>query len=324
MSESDLRVERLVPGDESLIKDAIAAYSFAEYRAYRMLGKGIAADIVYQRLLRTLQEHPPAGVYAARRNGRLVGLVGLGMFPWGEACFGLRMAQWGDLIVIPSSAGDTVSAALISAAGEICRQHGIAHVSCKVDSEAVQSVHALEARGFRLMSTMVTYVFNRRRHRLRMVKPYAQVRRFEARDLAEIIAMARGQFIHSRFSRDRIFSRDQIDSFYRTWIEDICADPHENVMYVAQRGERLTGFFLFKKDKLLSALSGLAVYGNGLSGVTVQGRGTYPSILVTAMQDERVELAEYETQIDNRQVLAVWQRLGLDLMRCRHVFHLWL
>ena len=323
MSEMPCTVARLTPDDEAIIREAVSTYTFAEYRAYRMLGKGISQEVVMRRLRRRLREAPPAGVYAARQGCRIAGIAGITPFPWGATCFGVSMAQIEDIIVSPAQSPE-VYAELISVLGNTCRTHGVVHLSCKVDSECLPAIHALEDYGYRLMGMSVTYLFNRQRHQLRQVKPYCRIRRFKPDDLGTIIKMAQGQFTHSRFSRDGHFSSAQIDCFYRTWIQNICSSDERNVSYVAERGGTLVGFFLAQKDDELSDMCGRALYNNGLSGVQTRGRGVYPALLIATMHDSRLELAEFETQGDNRPVLAVWQRLGLDLMRCRQVFHCWL
>jgi RimJ/RimL family protein N-acetyltransferase len=197
-------------------------------------------------------------------------------------------------------------------------------VSCRVDAEDISSVHVLEKAGFRLTDTLVKYVFNRRKHGVYQIKDLYKVRMFKDQDLPILMEIARTAFTKDRFHLDSTFSQEKADDFHARWIENLCLGQlGKRWVFVATSNNRPIGFFAFKLNEELERLTGYKIAGHALGAVLSKAKGAFPSLVKAAIQNftSGYDCLEFDTQLNNYEILKIFQRFGFDFVRAQYTFH---
>ena len=59
---------------------------------------------------------------------------------------------------------------------------------------------------------------------------------------------------------------------------------------------------------------------------TPKAKGTYVSLVKAAVKEVTLcyDCLEFDTQLNNYEVIKVWQRFGFDFIRAKHTFHKWM
>jgi hypothetical protein len=72
--------------------------------------------------------------------------------------------------------------------------------------------------------------------------------------------------------------------------------------------------------------TGIKVVGGGLGGCLPEGFGAYAAILEEAMREgmHRYDMQDFETQVNNVNVVRIYQKLNFEYARAKYTFHAWL
>ncbi|MBA7709263.1 hypothetical protein ES703_118176 [subsurface metagenome] len=322
----NLKLGFLQKEDVKDIKPLIAKYDFNDYRHYGVFKRDLLNRYLFNQISDLLLKDKGSWIVVAKEGKEIVGLVSLVRLNWGKEVFDIEMAEIRHLIT-PKTCKDKreIINACLSFIFQICRNEGIEHLSHRVDTSHFLTIHCLETNGFKIMDTLLTYLFNKRRHRVPQIRDLCQVRPFEEQDLESLINMVRGAFPMSRFSLDPNIPNEKVDEFYIKWVKDCCKGLLADKVLVAERRGRAVGFLAYRVNWELARLSGFKICGKGLLAVSVQGRGTLPTLMKVSIQDgiPLYDFSEYDTQITNYKMIKVCQRFGFDFIRSKYTFHKW-
>src|SRR5262245_56526305 len=146
-------VQRVPAGELTALGSLLAGHPHHDYRLYPRFSPEDRARV----LARELEVGAGRGVIVGvRARGRPVGVLAVESLAWDSAFFGLPMGRLGVLVVDPGARRRDVLGALLDEAMEVASERGLQHLAARADTEDLEAVQALEARGFRLMDCLVT------------------------------------------------------------------------------------------------------------------------------------------------------------------------
>lgn len=251
--------------------------------------------------------------------------VGVGFvepLAWDTSFFGLPMGRIGPLVVDAQGQQglDPLLDALLKAAGDL----GLRHLAVKVDCGHLEAVQALEARGFRLMDCLVTYLYDTQ-DPPPGTKQLVLVRDYRTGDRETVLAIAERMYGNyaGRFARDPWLPPEATRRFYVEWVRNACAGEMADRFLVGERGGRVVSFLAYRRIPSVFEATGIRIAGQGISAVLPEGIGSYPALLATAMATDQpnYDFAEFDTPIENTLPQRVFQKLGLPLVRSKYTLH---
>lgn len=269
-------------------------------------------------------------VLVAEQQQKVVGLISCEKLDWDTNHFGIQMAKIRYLMAEGeySEAFEVKSALLFHLLGE-CSPRRIQHLSIRIHTEDVSSLHALENEGFRLMDTVVIYSIDFRRNPIKQLKNECYVREFKQSDLDGLADIAiesfqKGRVAIDKFHADPFLSCEKSDELYVKWIVNSCKGLAD-IVFVAEIDEIPVGYITCKVYGELNEKLGTRFGTMGISGVSpsYRRRGAYTSMFNTGLRwlADRVDIVEVGTQIGNYAVQKVWSRLGFKLIRSQYTLH---
>lgn len=97
-------------------------------------------------------------------------------------------------------------------------------------------------------------------------------------------------------------------------------------LLLPKKKSEAVGFLTFKLNEELEKLTGNRIAGRGLSAVSPRVKGVYPCLVKAAIQDIilNYDCLEFDTQLNNYEVIKVWQRFKFGFIRAKYTFHKWL
>jgi ribosomal protein S18 acetylase RimI-like enzyme len=205
-----------------------------------------------------------------------------------------------------------------------CRRER-AHLSIvRVDTLELQAVQQLEADGYRLMDTLLSYSRDLARQPAIAPTPDFVTRPAVRADGPAVREVARAAFTGylGHYHADPRLPRDLCDQVYMDWAERSIPDAGSSGwMQVAERGGRVVGFVT---ARLNTPEDGEVV----LSGVLpeARGRGVYQTFLELGVywcQTQGARRVWFLTQVTNTIVQKVYIRLGFLLDHSEHTLHKW-
>ena len=308
------------------VNGLLRSYEFNDYRVYRMLGEEGLRKYLYKSFIDVVKL-PDSLVIIAQDNNKICGLAVVVLLPWDTQHFKAKMAKI-DYFIAPGDHRQTLilKARMLSFMIKLCKARGLVYLSCRLDAGDICGIHALEKNGFLLMDTIVTYVFNRHKHCLPDIRGIHKTRPFKENDLPELMRIAQKAFSRDRFHLDTRIPFKKSDGLFRKWIKDSSARTDLNKIFVVQKNSRIAGFLTFELNPGLEQITGYKIAGHGLSAVSAEAKGAYVSLVKAAVQEVALnyDCLEFDTQLNNYEVIRVWQKFGFDQVRTKHTFHRWL
>ncbi len=121
-----------------------------------------------------------------------------------------------------------------------CREAGVRHLSSRVDTGNLTTIHVLEEAGFELIDGIQTL-------RLSLNGDHASVpagtRLFEPRDLIELLEIGRTAFVFDRFHTDPALSSAIADRINESWTRNCCLGTAADAVVVAEEEGRVARAF---------------------------------------------------------------------------------
>ncbi len=189
-------------------------------------------------------------------------------------------------------------------------------------SPAVALVQILEAAGFFLADTHVTYRGSTSGFTGAPALPGTEIRAYRPADAPELEALARVCFTDydGHYHADPRLDKAVCTEGYVEWCLSATGDRHARVLVACSDG-RLSGFLTMRRP---SADAGEVVL-NGV-GPAYQRRGIYTALFRAAGHRLRREGARelvVATHLSNLAPQKVWVRHGLELHAVRYTLHRW-
>ena len=323
---AEFKINILEKENTGRIKNLVSAYKFNDYSVYRMLNKDSLSEYLFSQIS-GLFENKGNWVVTAEDKNKVVGLATLHFLPWDTKHLGIRTAKVGYLM----AEGDypqalAIKNKLLPYLFLLSKKEKIYFLSCRIDSDDISSIHALEKNGFNFMDTLVTYVFNRHKHNVSAIRDIYKIRKFRKQDLSILVDIARNVFSKDRFHLDNNIPKEKADSLFGEWVDNSYQGKYADRIFVAEKNKEAIGFLTFTLDKKLKEHVGYKICGHGLSAICPKIKGVYPALVKAAIQDiiMHFDCLEFDTQLNNYEVIKIWQKFGFDFLKARYTFHKWI
>jgi hypothetical protein len=318
-----LTVRPLGPGDRAVVEPLVEAYSFKSYRNYRVLPRKAQSAVMMAEVDATLS-HPDGLVLQVGSGAGQAVAIGRTL-AWDSAFFGLPMAR---LDYVLASARDKVQPA-IAALLEAMRARGVRHVSARVDVADIELTTLLEAHGFRLMDSLVTYTTRPRKEPPNPVREVGTIRDFRPEDAEELVRIATEAYrgFRGRFHLDPQIADERADAFYVEWArQSVAMTMADTVMVSEGTAGQLLGFLAYRRREPVSSVGGVPVFGGGLGACRIDTPGAYAGLIRagTVWAHERDGVAECQTQNYNFPTIRIYEAVGAHYVRGEYTLHAYL
>jgi RimJ/RimL family protein N-acetyltransferase len=197
-----------------------------------------------------------------------------------------------------------------------CREAGIRHLSCRVDTGDSTTIHALEEAGFELIDGIQTFL-------LRLNGNHASApsgtRLSEPRDLPEVLEIGRTAFIFDRFHSDPALSPAVADQVNESWTRNCCLGIAAEAVVVAEEECRVASYVTCRTDR--EARRGIIILV--ATAEWARGRGAARRASSAALNwfaGQGMESVEVGTQLRNIPAARLYESLGFRLTRTSFTF----
>ena len=198
------------------------------------------------------------------------------------------------------------------------RAEKYAHVLLRAASGDSAPIWAAEHVGMRLVDVGIDSTLGLSMAQLPVPAPSVAIREAVDSDIAAIVDLAAGAFIHSRFHADPFFSQDEVAAFHRQWATNLCSGLARTVLVARLAGETV-GFVACSLDEdrgripLIATKSGHRRKGVGFDLV---------SAAIQWFIWEGACVVNVKTQAHNYPALNLYRRAGFCVARTELTFSL--
>jgi ribosomal protein S18 acetylase RimI-like enzyme len=273
--------------------------------------------------------------FASIASGTINGFIVYNDSPWDSQIIGRHIGTVEHLAVTRDArAGAEISHELIDKLTRSLGDRGTQCVVCKVQSNELAVVHALEQRGFMLMDTLQDFVFDFSRAPIEENNPPQRdkqltIRRANPADLAALMAISEKAFANyfGRYHADPQMPPGTAKKIYTEWVRAAFRGWADWIL-VAEVGGKIAGYGLWRKPLTVEEKNSLRVAHYDLAAVDPEfrGRGLYTALALDGM-DIAHDYAQYlvgPVHVSHYPVQHNLQRLGWRISGARHSFHKWL
>jgi hypothetical protein len=325
-TEQALVVSAYRPEAADLLSELLERCPYNDLRRYRIINR--AKQIAYARY-RVEKCAADGEVLSVQGDGNIRAVAALRPLPWDSAIFGLKMGQVP--LLIHEGMNKNSRAVLHLLVDELlkrCRSQGFRHLNIRVDADDLALVQVLEQHGFYLADTIVTYIFIPRRQKLPHFKYIYKTRVYREEDRDEVFNVAKQAYKNfiGRYHADPHLSDECAGRLYEQWADRLLAGGLAERIIVAERQGKIIGFLGYRMKRDILEATGIKVVGGGLGGCLPEGFGAYIAILEEAMREgmHRYDMQDFETQINNINVVRIYQKLNFEYARAKYTYHAWI
>jgi ribosomal protein S18 acetylase RimI-like enzyme len=207
-------------------------------------------------------------------------------------------------------------------------------VVCKVHSNELPAIHALEQSGFLLMDTLLDFVFDFSRTPLEEINPPRRdkqltIRRAKPADQSALMAINEKAFTgyFGRYHADPRMSPGTATKIYAQWVRSAFQGWADWIL-VAEVDAKIAGYGLWRKPLEIEARNSLSVAHYDLAAIDPEflGRGLWTALMFEGMgiAQNHARYLVGPVHVCNYPVQHTLQKLGWRISSARHSFHKWL
>lgn len=323
---SDATVREYRPGDEDRVGALLEAYPYNDLRRYRIVRREKQVAYLRFKIEACLKD---GKVLLVERDGEVKALAALRPLPWDSSIFGIPMGQIPVFIHTGDRAESGADAGILcDALLDACRAEGLTHLNVKADADDLVLTQVLEGKGFYLVDSLVTYIFIPRRQELPHYKYLYKTRVYTDDDRDAVLAVAKEAYKNfiGRYHADPHLPNEKCDLLYQIWAAKFLEPGIAERIIVAERRGKVIGFLGYRMKKDILKATGVTCVGGGIGGCLPEGLGAYTAILEEAMREgrHRYDMQDFETQLNNINIVRIYQKLNFEYARAKYTFHAWL
>lgn len=306
------------------IRPLIDSYAFGEFRYYNNIPEKAQRGYLTEKIIVILKDRRSRMFIVGTGNGIRAFSI-LRYLSWDSDIFKRDMWEISFLVSKPHYNLDAdIKIKLLKAVAGYVKNGDRPHISCRVDSFDRSSISALESAGFRLMDTLLTYVFASDA-KIPYLKNMFKTRNCRTSDLPHLKDIAKTSFRTNRFHLDAGIDREKADMMYVRWVENYykIAKEGKASVIVAEGKNGIAGFLGYKLNSLFEKTSARKVIGRGLLAVRPEAKGAAISLINVAIKDtvSKYDYAELDAVLTNREVIRIYERFGFKIKRRALTFH---
>ena len=306
------------------IRPLIDSYAFGEFRYYNNISEKVQREYLTEKVAIILKDRKSRIFIVETRNG-IEAFSILRYLSWDSDIFKRDMWEISLLVSKPHDNLDVdIKIKLLKAIAGYVKKGDRPHLSCRVDASDQSSISALESAGFRLMDTLLTFVFESEA-KVPYLKNMFKTRNCRTSDLPYLKDIAKAGFRTNRFHLDAGIDREKADIMYARWVENYykIAKEGKAAVIVAEGKGGIAGFLCYKLNGLLEKTSGQKVIGRGLLAVRPESKGAAISLINRTLRDtaSKYDHAEFDAILTNREVIRIYEHFGFKIKRSALTFH---
>jgi ribosomal protein S18 acetylase RimI-like enzyme len=268
-------------------------------------------------------------------SGTINGFIVYNDAPWDTEITGRRIGTVEHIAVAAGDdSGTEILQQLLGALTRSLADRETQCVVCKVHSNELPAIHALEQRGFLLMDTLLDFVFDFSRTPIEEINPPRQdeqlkIRRAKPADLSALMAINDKAFTgyFGRYHADPQMPPGTATKIYAQWVRSAFQGWADWIL-VAEVDGRIAGYGLWRKPLEIEAKNSLGVAHYDLAAVDPEflGRGLWTALMFDGMGIARnyAQFIVGPVHVCNYPVQHTLQKLGWRVSGTRHSFHNWL
>jgi hypothetical protein len=295
------------------------------YNYYRIDNKSLY-NFFFNELLRIARNRRNFFIIA-HDKGIIRGFIIIAYAGWDSHIFSFKMAKLKNIIAATEKIEEDIKIKehLVETAVNICRKRDIRHLATRVNADEFSSIFALEKRGFILVDSMATYVFNKQKRDTPVFKNLFKVRSFKLSDLKELMPLAGVSFLKNRFYND-LHLKHKASWAYQQWIKHFCLSNTKGSLIAEDRHGAPIGFLVYELNKKLAQHTQCRIIGHGLAAVKPTHKGAFLGLVEATIKRTRqyYDYAEFDAQTYNHEAVRIYNRFNFKLVKTRHTFHKWL
>ena len=307
------------------------------YRPYRYVANGFEGELDqfwFNRITATFNAQS-SQLIEMNSEDRLDGFIVINDLPWDSNIFKTRMASISEFVLDSGCsrkeivAGNLIEKAIISA-----KKDGYQFLLCKVYTDDLVAIHALERAGFLLVDTLLDYQVDFRKtpfNKIPEQNPAEDtiIRFASLKDENELSELANAAFVNhfGRYHSDPRISRSLATQVYVEWMHS-CLRGYADYFILAEINGKITGLSIWKKTSNLEKSLPVRIdhYSIGAIHPEFFGRKLFSLLTYEGMKllNQESDIIEGPTHINNYAVQRGYARLGWQIGDARHSFHKWL
>ena len=236
----------------------------------------------------------------------------------------------GRIDYVLASAGATAEHvdAAITGSLDAARAAGLRHLTARVDVADLRTLGLLEARGFRTMDALVTYIMRPRKDPHPDVRPLGTIREATPDDAAAILDITEEAYrgYRGRFHLDPHLLDGSRRRLLRRVGPAMRRRPMADTVLVADDAPgRILGYLAYRRREPVSSLAA-PVFGGGLGACRSDGPGAYTGLIQAGSMRAHAAgaVSECQTQNYNFAVVRVYESAGFHYVRAEYTLHAWL
>jgi len=254
-------------------------------------------------------------------QGREVrGFAGFKILPWDSEQLGIPAARLEYLVAIGSYAEQRLTKdKLLESVMGVARDRGVWHLSTRVDSSDLSSLHAFEEAGFITVDGILTFACDLSVHHPAPAGGDFTIRQATADDAAETGELACHAYEFDRFHSDPFIDSQRADELHATWVRNSCNGVAADAVLLAEDESGILGFVTCalnrKSQKGSKGLVGTIVLV--ATAARAQGRGVGRAVTMAAVEWFRAQgctEVEVGTQMRNITASRLYQKCGFTLV----------
>ena len=305
--------------DWSQISALIENWPFKPLARLRGLDSPDLFALTAGRVIRTLESDKGAAWMMVQQN-RTQGFTALSMLPWDSQQLGFAAGRIDYLVAeggYPQQ-HETKKALLRRVLNEANRR-GIWHLSVRVDTNDLSTLHVLEETGFITVDNMLTFALDLTDHESPTVEHNFTIRPATIADCEQAAQLALNIFTKDRFHADPLINKDRADRLHAEWVRNSCKGIAADVVLLAEANDQPLGFITGKVQHDTPAQFGQMVGTIALVGCDekVRGGGVGRALISTALdwfKQQGCDVVEVGTQLRNISASRLYQKCGFQLV----------
>ena len=273
--------------------------------------------------LRSALDHaktPNTRVWSMLRLDRLQALAGWRFLPWDSQVLGFPSGSVGGLWAEGCYAEQRHRLeTVLNACTADAEDHSLRFLSVRLSEEAIAALHAVEAVGFRIIESFLT--FGRQTDDEIPVngEPDCHIRLAQPEEMETVAAIAHRAFESFRLRVDPQIPESRARHSRREWVHNGFKGRAEAI-YVAESENRLVGFALLRSKTGTEKIGEIELIA---VDPAFHGRGIGKALVAEAIRHYQGKTSEIQvgTQAKNLRAVGLYTRMGFSVIRSELSFH---
>jgi hypothetical protein len=267
-------------------------------------------------------------------NG-LDGFIVINDLPWDSNIFKIHMASVSEFVLNSNcSCKEIVAGSLIEKAITSAKKNRYQFLLCKVYTDDLVAIHALERAGFLLVDTLLDYQVDFRKTPFIKIPEQNSaadtiIRFARLEDENELSELAKAAFANhfGRYHSDPRIPQSLATQVYVEWLHS-CLRGYADYFVLAEIEGKIAGLSIWKKASKLEKNIPVRInhYSIGAIHPDFFGRKLFSLLTYEGMKllYQETDIIEGPTHINNYAVQRGYTRLGWQIGNACHSFHKWL